>query len=143
MTASASPLALSRRSTAGSRLRPRFSRCAPGGVRLLLLAAIAFGGLATTAIASDAPTPTIEHTDDWRAAVRQFAEANLKHPTWGASHRVRDYELAKVLAAADHVTLDDDVLHAAAYLHDVAAIAPFRKQFLKNLRAETADIRTL
>jgi HD superfamily phosphodiesterase len=40
---------------------------------------------------------------------------------------MRDYDLAKQLAAADNVTLDDDVLYAAAYLHDVAAFAPFRK----------------
>jgi hypothetical protein len=40
---------------------------------------------------------------------------------------VRDYELAKELAATDRVTLDDDVLYAAAYLHDVAAFAPYRK----------------
>src|ERR1700754_2228557 len=94
---------------------------------IVLLAAIAVMSLASPAIAADAPTPTIEHTADWRAAVHRFAEANLKHPAWGLSHSVRDYELAKELAAADHVTLDDDVLYAAAYLHDVAAFAPFRK----------------
>ena len=51
----------------------------------------------------------------------------MKHPAWGLSHSMRDYELAKELAAADQVTVDDDVLYAAAYLHDVAAFAPFRK----------------
>jgi len=76
---------------------------------------------------SPSPAPSIEHTGDWREAVRHFAEFNLHHPAWGWSHSVRDYELAKELAAADHVTLDDDVLYAAAYLHDVAAFAPFRK----------------
>jgi len=90
-----------------------------------LIAALTFASLA--AIADDAPTPGIEHTGDWRASVRHFAEVNLKHPAWGLSHSVRDYELAKELAAADHVTLDDDVLYAAAYLHDVAAFAPYRK----------------
>jgi HD superfamily phosphodiesterase len=59
--------------------------------------------------------------------VQRFARANLKHPAWGFSHSVRDYELAKDLAAADGVALDDDVLYAAAYLHDVAAFAPFSK----------------
>jgi hypothetical protein len=73
------------------------------------------------------PTPSIERTGDWRTSVRHFAEVNLKHPAWGWSHSVRDYALAKELAAADHVVLDDDVLYAAAYLHDVAAFAPFRK----------------
>ena len=87
-------------------------------------------GLAASCGAADAPVPTIERSDDWRAAVHRFAEINLKHPAWGLSHAVRNYELAKELAATDHVTLDDDVLYAAAYLHDVAAFAPFRKSFV-------------
>jgi uncharacterized protein len=95
--------------------------------RLALFTVITAMNLATAATAADAPTPAIERTGDWRAAVHRFAEANLKHPAWGLSHSVRDYELAKELAAADQVTLDDDVLYAAAYLHDVAAFAPFRK----------------
>ena len=95
--------------------------------KVALFAAVAAMALASTAIAADAPTPTIEHTGDWRAAVHRFAEANLKHPAWGLSHSVRDYELARELAAVDGVTLDDDVLYAASYLHDVAAFAPWRK----------------
>jgi uncharacterized protein len=83
--------------------------------------------LAAPSIAADA-APSIGRTNDWRAAVRQFAEANLKHPAWGASHSLRDYELAKELAAADKIGLDDDVLYAAAYLHDVAAFPPFSKE---------------
>jgi HD domain len=46
----------------------------------------------------------------------------------GWRETVRDYELAKALAAADHVTLDDDVLFAAAYLHDMAAFAPWDRE---------------
>lgn len=95
--------------------------------RFALIAALAVINLVSAAIAADAPTPMIEHTSDWRAAVHRFAEVNLKHPAWGLSHSVRDYELAKEMAAADKVTLDDDVLYAAAFLHDVAAFAPFRK----------------
>jgi len=64
----------------------------------------------------------------WRATVRQFAAQHFKHPAWGYSHSVRDYELASALAAADHVTLDDDVLFAAAYLHDMAAFAPWDRE---------------
>lgn len=96
--------------------------------RLALLAALTVMNLAAgAALAADAPTPTIGRSGDWRAAVHRFVEANMKHPAWGLSHSVRDYELAKELAAADQVTVDDDVLYAAAYLHDVAAFAPFRK----------------
>jgi uncharacterized protein len=92
---------------------------------LALLAAITIMCLSSAAIAADAPT--IEHTGNWRTAVQRFVAANMKHPAWGLSHSMRDYELAKQLAAADQVTLDDDVLYAASYLHDVAAFAPFRK----------------
>jgi len=93
-----------------------------------LLAALAIMmNPATAAIAADAPIPTIERKGDWRASVHRFVEANLKHPAWGLSHSARDYALAKELAAADQVAVDDDVLYAAAYLHDVAAFAPFRK----------------
>jgi hypothetical protein len=104
-----------------------FARILNRSGRLALLAAFVVMNIASAATAADAPIPTIEHTGDWRAAVHRFVEANMKHPAWGLSHSVRDYELAKELAAADQVTVDDDVLYAAAYLHDVAAFAPFRK----------------
>jgi len=61
----------------------------------------------------------------WRQTVRAFAASNFKNPAWGFSHSERDYELARQLAASDHVVLDDDVLFAAAYLHDMAAFKPW------------------
>ena len=63
--------------------------------------------------------------ESWRDKVTAFAAENLKHPAWGFSHSQRDYDLAKSMAAADHVTLDDDVIFAAAYLHDMAAFKAF------------------
>ena len=62
---------------------------------------------------------------DWHVVVRDFAAAYFKNPAWGYSHCQRDYALAKELAATDHVALDDDVLYAAAYLHDIAAFPPW------------------
>jgi hypothetical protein len=61
----------------------------------------------------------------WRAKVSAFAAAHFKHAAWGFSHSQRDYALARQLAAADHVTLDDDVVFAAAYLHDMGTFAPW------------------
>jgi HD superfamily phosphodiesterase len=62
---------------------------------------------------------------DWRASVRELALSHFKNPAWGYSHCLRDYALAKELAAADHAAIDDDVLYAAAYLHDMAAFPPW------------------
>jgi uncharacterized protein len=70
-------------------------------------------------------TATPAAAETWRDKVTQFAAQNLKHPAWGFSHSQRDYALAKSLAGADHVGLDDDVLFAAAYLHDMAAFKAF------------------
>jgi HD superfamily phosphodiesterase len=54
---------------------------------------------------------------------------------------VRDYALARELAAADHVALDDDVLFAAAYLHDMAAFKPWENEKLdhSDVAAEIVD----
>lgn len=104
----------------------------------VLLAVTAFA-LTRTVFAAEGARPEIERTGEWRAAVHKFAQANLKHPAWGVSHSTRDYELAKELAAADGVKLDDDVLYAAAYLHDVAAFAPFAKANVDH-QDEAADI---
>jgi HD domain len=64
----------------------------------------------------------------WRATVRTLAQEHFKQPAWGYSHCARDYNLARALAAADHVKLDDDVLYAAAYLHDIAAFEPWANE---------------
>lgn len=64
----------------------------------------------------------------WREVVRSFAAEHFKHPAWGYSHSARDYALAKELAAEDHVALDDDVLFAAAFLHDMAGFPPWAEK---------------
>ncbi len=94
---------------------------------LLVVAALSLWAATAAGGEKDAVTP-IAPGSDWRSAVRTFAEQHLKHPAWGASHSARDYDLARALAAEDHVVLDDDVLYAAAFLHDVAAFAPYEKQ---------------
>ena len=94
-----------------------------------LSAAVAVAAPATTPATVPAPTatapPIAPPTQDWRVTVREFAAKHFKNPAWGYSHCQRDYALAQELAAADHVALDDDVLYAAAYLHDIAAFAPW------------------
>jgi len=92
-----------------------------------LIPVLSLALLVAVARAGETPLPGIAKGKDWRVSVQQFAQQHLKHPAWGLSHSVRDYELARRLAAEDHVAVDDDVLYAAAYLHDIAAFAPYEK----------------
>jgi uncharacterized protein len=104
------------------------------------LIAVCSAGAAIAAAAPATATPTAQAatpapTQDWRVTVREFAAQHFKNPAWGYSHCMRDYALAKDLAAADHVAIDDDVLFAAAYLHDIAAFAPW-----EDTKADHSDV---
>src|ERR1700728_4403514 len=103
----------------------------------LLLGALSAAALAAPLPASAAAPPA----RDWRASVRELAVSHFKNPAWGYSHCLRDYALAKELAAADHVAIDDDVLFAASYLHDMAAFPPWENEKLdhSDVAADTVD----
>jgi uncharacterized protein len=88
--------------------------------RLFLAAA-----LLALAGAAPAPAPGIAIDSDWRRAVHAHAREKLQHPAWGWRHSERDYLLARSIAKAERLAIDDDVLFAAAFLHDAGAIAPF------------------
>lgn len=92
-------------------------------VRALLPTLLA---LACVSESSGAPASSTPQAP-WREAVRKLAQEHFKNPAWGYSHCIRDYELANQLASTDHVKLDDDVLFAASYLHDMAAFPPWEK----------------
>lgn len=79
--------------------------------------------LACSAVHAADPAP-----QGWRGKVTAFAAGHFKNPAWGFSHSERDYNLARSLAAADHVALDDDILFAAAYMHDMGAFDPWDKE---------------
>ena len=92
------------------------------GFSLAALTAGALLGASLGVVPAAAGAPSAQ---DWRATVRELALSHFKNPAWGYSHCRRDYALARDMAAADHVALDDDVLYAAAYLHDMAAFPPW------------------
>src|SRR6185312_11469370 len=69
--------------------------------------------------------PADTGADAWRPKVRAFAEAHLQHTAWGPAHGRRDYETTLALAKAEGLTVDDDALYAAAYLHDMGGIPPY------------------
>jgi hypothetical protein len=93
------------------------------------------GWLGTAALAAAAPAPATLPAPDWRATVRELALSHFKNPAWGYSHCLRDYALARELAAADHAAFDDDVLYAASFLHDMAAFPPW-----EDLKADHSDV---
>jgi hypothetical protein len=111
-------------------------------------AAIALRLTVCVLAACAALTPALSVADDaaqagtWRVTVREFALKNFHNPAWGYSHCMRDYALARALAASDGVALDDDVLYAAAYLHDIAAFAPWKdnKQDHSDVGARIVDV---
>jgi HD superfamily phosphodiesterase len=96
---------------------------------MLALGLLAIGAPRAQAQADAPPAPP---PAPWRQVVRDFAAKHFANPAWGYSHSARDYDLARSLAATDHVNLDDDVLFAAAYLHDMAAFAPWRDDKLEH-----------
>jgi hypothetical protein len=108
-------------------------------LQIICLAALL--GLQAGAIAAS------EQSDDdppqWRTVIAKFAQEHFKNPAWGYSHSQRDYQLARELAAADRIALDDDVLYAAAYLHDMAAFEPWQKSGVDHADQGAAIVDTV
>jgi len=90
---------------------------------VIVLAAIAGGFARPANVRANSSTGRA----GWRDSVRALNEQNFHHSAWGTSHSRRDYEVARALADSDHLAYDDDVLYAAAYLHDMAGFAPWAK----------------
>lgn len=63
----------------------------------------------------------------WKQKIYRFARQKLLHPAWGWSHSERNYALAMELAAKEGLTVDPDILFAAAFTHDVGAIGKYQK----------------
>ena len=89
-----------------------------------LAAGITGAAYGSTVIARSSPSARA----DWRDSIRLLNEQHFKHTAWGTAHSVRDYDVSKWIAATDHLKYDDDVLFAAAYLHDIAGFPPWEKQ---------------
>lgn len=63
----------------------------------------------------------------WKAEVYDYARQNIKHPSWGIAHSERNYQLTLEIAKREALAVDADALFAAAFLHDLGAIAAFEK----------------
>ena len=103
--------------------RKAFARAGVEGVRMNVahIAAVAMLlGAASppqtaTGIPLDAP---------WKLTIYDLARAKFHHPAWGWQHSERNYRIALQLARGDSLRVDEDVLFAAAFLHDMAAFMP-------------------
>lgn len=102
--------------------------------KTVLMAVLAALAIAPPAEAEQAVTTPAQATatpagipldSAWRRAVHAHARETLAHPSWGWRHSERNYLLAMSLARAEGLTVDPDVLFAAAFLHDWGGIAPF------------------
>lgn len=93
------------------------------------IAALIGAALATPAAA--------ETPQDWRAGLEAFAKVHFRHPAWGWQHSRRDYIVARDLARADGAMVDDDVLFAAAFTHDIAGFEPWED---KDLSHDHSDV---
>jgi uncharacterized protein len=92
---------------------------------LLLLAAPAPAQLPTEPNVSAAG---IALSAPWRVKVYAHARGKLLHPAWGWRHSERDFLLARQIAREEGLAVDEDVLFAAAFLHDSGAVAAFAKE---------------
>lgn len=69
-----------------------------------------------TGIVLDAP---------WKLSLNEFAVKNVVHQSWGYSHAERNYQTTKKIALREQLTVDEDVLLASAFLHDLGGLPGF------------------
>jgi len=62
--------------------------------------------------------------EPWKVKIYELARTKFIHPAWGWQHSERNYQIAMRLAQGDGLTVDTDVIFAAAFLHDMAAFMP-------------------
>ena len=80
---------------------------------------------ALVAVTAPAQTATgIPLDAPWKVTIYERARSTFHHPAWGWQHSERNYRVALELAQGDGLSVDTDVLFAAAFLHDMAAFEP-------------------
>jgi uncharacterized protein len=63
----------------------------------------------------------------WRSKLLDLVK-EMNHPVWGISHFKRIYDLTNFLGKSQENQIDDDVIFAAAYLHDIGVFSPYRQE---------------
>ena len=62
----------------------------------------------------------------WRDYMLVFAE-KFEHPAWGFNHCNRVYKMSMDIAEVEGLVIDEDVMFASAYIHDIGAFEPYKK----------------
>ena len=102
--------------------------------RIILTAAACAALMGGAATAQEAAAPAvaspagIRADSPWRQAVLAQATEHFQHPSWGLRHSERDYLLGMRIAREEGLIVDEDVMYAAAFLHDWGGIEPFAVQ---------------
>lgn len=69
---------------------------------------------------------------EWKQKIYKYAEDHVKHSAWGIAHSERDYQVSITLADQEGIIIDTDIIFAAAFLHDIGAIEPFRRSDMEH-----------
>lgn len=64
---------------------------------------------------------------EWKQSLYRLVANTMQHPAWGMGHYERNYLMTELLAKEEDVSIDKDVLFAAAFLHDMATFTPWIK----------------
>lgn len=71
----------------------------------------------------------------WKKSIYLLSANTMQHPAWGMNHSERNYLLVQNIAKKEQVNIDDDVLFAAAFLHDMATFSPWSNGTDHSVRA--------
>jgi uncharacterized protein len=63
----------------------------------------------------------------WKQKLSDFMKS-FQHPAWGISHSARVFDLSIKIAKSMNINVDQDILFAAAYIHDIGAFEPYKKK---------------
>jgi len=82
----------------------------------------------------------IELNKPWKVEIYQFSKENLQHSAWGVSHYERNYLLAKKIAKLENIKIDEDVLFATAFLHDIGVFKSYVVEGEEHSKTATDNI---
>lgn len=112
-------------------------------IKKSILAVIALSLCSPFTLAQSITESGIALDTSWKEAVYEFAKENLTHTAWGVEHYERNYLLGLELAEAESLEIDDDVLFAAAFLHDMGVFEPYVIADAEHSQTATENIESV